>query len=407
MEDSYEILEKLRNVIDREIEFQTQNKEVGKRTGNFNFQIKQAKYAGQTIYNNIKKDLFILVEQIGDDFYAKIFTEDNEFLGAIKLKDDQELNKQQLTGEDILLSYDASQKSEEEKKQIREKITRANTEGESIEKLTEKSQEKEQNKCEKIKNDLSEKSPYDFEITNYRKIIEPSFREMYPNTCEGAIEVGVAYSRSQNTFILVADYGKGFERAKNSELGIGTFETVTNVSREQDNVREMTPTALIKINEPGKKYEEGLSVEVGQYGYINAGTQRKVQGKRIGEDLAQEGEGTGSTKRSYEGTEKLKYGEDNYTLYQQEILSGNRNNALYFDIIDEIITKNSEKLDKICGENRNEKIMYVDRALKNKINSLNSQNINAKQGDTLKGILVNSVSQDIEAEKVRWLNNSN
>ena len=132
----------------------------------------------------------------------------------------------------------------------------------------------------------------DLKITTYRRITDRVFPEQFPETCDGAQEIGMAYSEEMKAFVLVADYGNGFEIARGTEPAKATMEKIYDIDKEKQTVERESPHALMKITGNGKATQTTeLAIEIGQYGYIETKKVERTQNNtRIGTDVAEEGE---------------------------------------------------------------------------------------------------------------------
>lgn len=136
-------------------------------------------------------------------------------------------------------------------------------------KEVEKQLEKEDNKKEaeeQIQEDLGNEE--DLDISYYRQIKDQNFSEQIGQNLNGYQEIGLAYSKSKNAFILVGKNNGTFEKVEGFEEAQPTFKTVMSIDEKGEKVEKKVPHALMETNNDKKE----LSITIGQYGYIEVGT---------------------------------------------------------------------------------------------------------------------------------------
>lgn len=133
----------------------------------------------------------------------------------------------------------------------------------------------------------------DLEITYYKEIIDDRFKVEFPEICSKASEVGIAYSKKLNSFIVVSKNEKGFQIADGTIPSKSTMKTVISIDKKGENVEERTPYALIRTKDPNKE----ISINIGDSGALQIEKiDRTVSNYRIGRQLDSKGDYKKSTK---------------------------------------------------------------------------------------------------------------
>lgn len=154
----------------------------------------------------------------------------------------------------------------------------------SVKEKDEKSKEKEEKPEEQIEEDLGEE---DLEISFYRKIKDNNLDEQIKKDFSGYEEKGIAYSKSKNSFIMVGKKDGKFQMVDGFEPAQPTFKTVMSIDEKGEKVEKKVPHALMKTNNSKKE----MSITIGQYGYIEAGTiDRLPCNERIEMQVQEQGE---------------------------------------------------------------------------------------------------------------------
>ena len=151
--------------------------------------------------------------------------------------------------------------------------------------LKKEDEEKEEEEPEEqIEEDLGEE---DLDIGYYRKIKDPNFDEQMGMNLKGYQEIGLAFSKTQNQFILVGQKNGKFERIEQFEPARPTFKTVMSIDEKGEKVEKQVPYALMKTNNSEKE----LSITIGQYGYIEVGTVDRLPcDERVKRQVREQGE---------------------------------------------------------------------------------------------------------------------
>ena len=273
--EEQDIIEKMRRIRDqREKQIFETNQEENKEIS-----VEQVQYLGRMEFMEeidgekrmVEKDVFMITEINGGREYLKTYDEDMNLLRVEIPEANQTL---------------ATEKSRSRDADILEKLKKLDKNGKTLEELEEKNKNEEENKKEEISEDLSTDGQ-DLKITYYRKIIDKTFMNEFPETCQGAEEIGMAYSETLKSYILVAKYQDKFEIAKGTEPAKATMKQVYNMDRENKEMTQESPHAIMPIT--GNGYKNGtkeLSVTIGQYGYIETQVvDVSRENVRIGKDV--------------------------------------------------------------------------------------------------------------------------
>ena len=161
---------------------------------------------------------------------------------------------------------------------------------EEIQKNLEKSKEQEEGTKieEQIEQDLGQEEQ-DLNISYYRQITDRNFNEQIGMNLNGYKEIGMAYSKEQNSFIMIGKNSDGkFEKIDGFEKAKPTYKTVMGIDKNGEKVENRVPHALMKTSNEKKE----LSITIGQYGYIEVGTvDRLPSAVRVERQVGEKGEG--------------------------------------------------------------------------------------------------------------------
>lgn len=363
MEENQDIIEKMRMIRDkREKEIFETNQEENRQIS-----VEQIRYVGKMEFMEeidgekrmVEKDVFILTEKVDNMEYLKTYDEDMNLLGVEIPATNQTL---------------ATQESINRDPKMAERLKKLNKEGKTLEELEKENEDKEKNKQNEISEDLS-KDGEDLQITYYRKIVDKNFRNEFPETCQGAEEIGMAYSETLKSYILVAKYQDKFEIAKGTEPTKATMKQVYNISRDGED-KEMTkesPNAIMPIK--GNGYKDGtkeLSVTIGQYGYIETQVvDVSRENVRIGKDIREQGEGV-QQEKTYEekeqekawGTEKT---ENEVDLIENE--NGPDVDKMRQRIINSVLEQYGDELKSLYRGNEEEILASIQRRIQKATNN--------------------------------------
>ena len=288
----------------------------------------------------VEKDIFMLRE-INDGLeYLKMYDEDMNLLGVEIPETNQTL---------------ATEKALEKDSKMAEKLKNMNKKGRTLEELEKENNKKDKNK--EISEDLSPDGE-DLQITYYRPIIDKTFKSEFAETCQGAKEIGMAYSEKLKSYILVAKYQDKFEIAKGTEPAKATMKQVYSIDREKQEINKESPKAIMPIN--GNGYKNGtkeLSVTIGQYGYIETQVvDVSRENVRIGKDIQEQGESIKQEKTTKEKEQEKAWGTEN-TENEVDLIEDENNpdvDKMKQRIIDNIIEKYEDDLNSLYRGNEEE-----------------------------------------------------
>ena len=385
MEENENIIEKMRMIRDkREREIFETNQEENKKIS-----VEQVRYLGRMEFMEeidgkkrmIEKDVFMLTEKNDDMEYLKTYDEDMNLLGVEIPATNQTL---------------ATEKSREQDPNIVDKLKKMGKYGKTLEELEEENKNKEKNKKKQIENDLSQEGQ-DLEITYYRKIIDKNFMNEFPETCYGAEEIGMAYSETLKSYILVAKYGDKFEIAKGTEPAKATMKQVYSIDREDKETTKQSPNAIMPIIGNGHKNgTKELSITIGQYGYIETQVvDVSRENVRIGKDIREQGEGRKQEKTAEEKEQEKSWGsektENEVDLIENE--NGPDVDKMKQRIIENMIGQYGEELNSLYRGNEEEILLSLQRRIEKAV-----RNGNITEEDIQKAV-ENDIEEDISADR--------
>lgn len=253
------------------------------------------------------KNIFMVAEKdedgkiIGYDIYTpdmrKIFSTDSkgDITESIEGLEQTlgKLNIKELIEENNVIDIDENGKEQSRLKGISEKaepeeIQKRLEEKKDENKEVEKEEQEEKEKPEEqIQRDLGE--DIDLEISYYRPIEECNFDKQMKMKLNEYKEIGLAYSKAENSFIMIGKNNEGkFEKIDEFENAQTTYKTVISIDENGERVEEKVPHALMKTNVGDKE----VSITIGQYGYIEVGTIDRLScNKRVERQVREQGEG--------------------------------------------------------------------------------------------------------------------
>lgn len=305
------------------------------------------KYLGKMEFVNeqgelTEKDVFIMVEEHSGQFQIRYYDEDQKLLGIQRTLD-----------EDIIPSGEMLGKLPEDMKNIeKEDIEEAKT----LEELEEeqKQEEEQKPKEEKIAEDLSEKMEKpELEVSSYIKIMDNSFLQEYPETCEGSKEIGIA-TLSDGTTMLISDYGNGFEMARGTEPAKPTSEEVYDIDRQQQTVERKSPNARINITGNGyKPNSKFLSLTYDESGAPKIqSVDVAPDNTMVGRDIRTQGDDASKEKSSDEYQLEREQGEEAATNIS-DLVSGEHNednDEMKQQMVEEVLQSHREELESLYGD---------------------------------------------------------
>ena len=166
-------------------------------------------------------------------------------------------------------------KSEKLKKEEMEKIVKENN----------NNMQKEEKNEERIGKDIG--GDKNLQIDYYRQIKDDNLDEQIKKDFSGYEEKGIAYSKTKNAFIMVGKKDGKFQMVDGFEPAQPTFRTVMSIDEKGEKVEKKVPHALMKTSNSQKE----MSITIGQYGYIEAGTVDRLPcNERVEMQVREEGE---------------------------------------------------------------------------------------------------------------------
>ena len=155
--------------------------------------------------------------------------------------------------------------------------------------IEEKLQEKDEKNPEKqIEKDIADEKGEDLQIINYREIKDNNLNKQMKGKFKGAEEKGIGYSKKLGAFVMLQKNDGKFEMSEGFEPAKPTMKSVISISEDGKEIERKVPHALMKTDDPTKE----MSITIGQYGYIEAGTiDRLPCNERIEMQLREDGEG--------------------------------------------------------------------------------------------------------------------
>lgn len=272
------------------------------------------------------KNIFIVIEKdekgeiIGYDLYTpdmkKILSADSEGK-IIESINDLEKTLGKIDILEVIKENELEVINEKGQKESKLKGISDKAEPEDIEKTMRKQTGKEykneqkekerENPEEQVEKDLGGEE--NLEISYYRKIEDSNLDEQMKKDFSGYEEKGIAYSKTKNAFIMVGKKDGKFQMVDGFEPARPTLKTVMSIDEKGKKVEKKVPHALMKTNNPKKE----MSITIGQYGYIEAGTVDRLPcDRRIEMQVQEAGEtSAGRTERTLasavkaEGTQGL------------------------------------------------------------------------------------------------------
>lgn len=278
----------------------------------------------------------------------RIYDENFDFIGIKMGVDEDIILSETLT--ETLLEF-TGEKQQNIRKTLKEKDWEK---AKALEQMEEEQKQVQKDKEEQISNDLSQSIGKDgLKISSYRRIVDNVFPHEFPETCSGAKEVGMA-RLEDGTFMLVADYGNGFEMAKGTEPARPTMEQVYDIDRGEQTLEKKSPHAIMKVSGNGNRSEtKELTVTFGSYGYIEMQVvDRTPDNTRVGRDVREQGEGIKEEKTLSERQLEAEQGVD-AARNIADLVSGQENeenNLMKKQIVESVLQSHEEELEGLYGE---------------------------------------------------------
>lgn len=224
----------------------------------------------------IERDWYAAIEQVNGEFQITYYDENQQFLGIQKGIDGEIIPTQSL---------------------MWERPDEMNIKKEDIENAKNKEELEQEQKEEEVEvsKDLAENmDDPGLELKSYRGIVDPVFMRELPETCQGARKIGMA-TLKDGSYVLVADYGKGFEMARGTEPARPSSEQVYNEDRTTEKGETKSLHAIMKVSGNGKgQGTREIGIEIGANGYPETKViDRAPDNTRRARDVVDEGEGIG------------------------------------------------------------------------------------------------------------------
>lgn len=374
VEKAIEEMRTLRDAIQGKIDnYQSKQKEKGEPLLQINLQEirywNKMKFAVEGKEELVEKYVYRVLKETEGQFQFEYYDEDMQLLGIQQAKNVDGVITEK--DKELIIFDDKKEKSKEEKQ---EALTKKDEESKTLEELEKEHQEEQKEKEDKISEDLSINSVdnKELKITTYRRITDKVFPREFPETCSGAKEIGMAYSEEMKAFILVADYGNGFEIGRGTEPAKMTLEKVYDIDREKQSVERESPHALMKITGNGNRSQtKEIAIEIGQYGYIETKTvDRAPDNTRTARDVAEQGEIRETQETSLQEQDDIRADGVDASQNRADLVTGEENShneSMMQEIIDGIMNSHEEELESLYGDLPNQESAirrYIEKAVK-------------------------------------------
>lgn len=299
----------------------------------------------------------------------------------------------------------------DENAELRDKMMNdLNKEGPTLQDIN-KAQEAEQ--CKTINNNMKAnnetepgKKPKDYDFTHCRKIKDQYFAECYPEAMPPNGEVYAVYSNAENKFMLVADYGEGFEPIKGAQDSISLITPqVTAVERSTDDIENKTfPNSYIPINNSkGTNSNTGIGIRMGING-IEIEHMHYINGQYISEQMRLQGEVQEKEKTYSEMQEERNLGtEADYIKYDTANGDITKESPLFKEVWENVTANqrknDSNRLKDFYGNSEEKQQQFVLRRTNVYLErKKNGQKIDARAGDSEAGIIADAICAELEEE---------
>ena len=300
----------------------------------------------------IERDWYAAIEQVNGEFQITYYDENQQFLGI-----------QQGIDEKIIPSQSLMWERPGEMNIKKEDIENAKTQ-ENLE------QEQKEEEAEVSKDLAKNMDDPGLELKSYRGIIDSVFRRELPETCQGAKKIGMA-TLADDRYVLVADYGNGFEIAKGTEPARTSSEQVYNEDRTTETGETKSLHAIMKVSGNGK--EQGtreIGIEIGENGYPETKViDRAHDNTRRARDVVDDGEGIGGKEQKTldEQADDAAMGEHVGDIDKMitDFVEHNKNSFVVEQMVNHILESCQEVLDDLYRKDEQE--AAVRRAIKNTV----------------------------------------
>lgn len=233
--------------------------------------------------------LFVTVEQSAEGTsYHLYFQSPQKEIGSMDEKGNINIKEE---WKDTLREEDIKKCIENEKQQGLKGISEEKEPHEMSKRLQESKKEEpteeqdDDKKEEQIQSNIGGQE--DLGISYYRQIKDINFGEQMGMNLNGYKEIGLAFSETKNSFILVGKKDGGFQQVEGFRLAQPTLKKVISIDERGENIETEVPHALMETNNSDKE----LSITIGQYGYIEVGTiDRLPCDERVKRQVGEQGE---------------------------------------------------------------------------------------------------------------------
>lgn len=123
--------------------------------------------------------------------------------------------------------------------------------------------EVEEDSAEEVNKELSNEEGQDLEITMYKKIKDPRLKGEFTEL-KGKMEIGLAYSKKLNQFVMLEKTTQGFKRINNIQPAKPTMRSTISINEDGSRVERKSPHALMKTSRNNME----MAVSIDMYGYI-------------------------------------------------------------------------------------------------------------------------------------------
>lgn len=399
-----EIMRDLRDKREKEI-FETnhfQNKEIS---------VEQIYYVGKYEFvqdidgkeRTVEKDVFCFIEKEGNKQFLKYYDQDMELL-AVEIPENGQILPTRI--------------SQEKYRDVTQKIgQRDKKEDKSLDEL-EDEKEKEEAKKEKMSQDLSAKDN-GFKVTYYKEIVDPKFKQLLSKTCQGAEEVGIAYSAETGETKIVGKYNGEFKQLPGTNDAKLAMRAVSERNENNGTVSEKVPYSTIAIDEFSRGDEKMEIAITKNMGYLDLELVHVKGMERVKcSDVRMQGEGWGEEITKQKMDEFKEEGRSHVYNEMMEIEANEKQDSpekmidLSKDVLDNEKELKDINLDLMKQEIKENILTLYEKEL-NSLYNYNKEMIEESVGDRIdkaiyqiggkpmnvQTLVEESIKSDIEAER--------
>lgn len=304
----------------------------------------------------LERDWYAVIEQVNGEFQITYYDENQQFLGIQKV-----INE--VYGEIIPSKSMMWERPDEMTSITEEDIQEAKTQ----EDLEQEQKEEEAKVSADLAKNMDEP---ELKLKTYRGIVDPVFMRELPETCQGAKKIGMA-TLEDGRYVLVADYGNGFEIAKGTEPARPTIDEVNNEDRTTETVTTKSLHAIMKVSGNGKAQgTKEIGIEIGPYGYPETKLiDRAHDNTRRARDVVDEREGIGGKeqKSEEEQREDARAGENVADIHKMinDFVENDTRTLIIDQMIKNILESCQDVLDDLYRKDEQE--AAVIRTIKNTV----------------------------------------